>query len=254
MNSADFSLRDRRFFVAGGTRGIGQAISIQLARAGGRVLAGYVRNEASALELTQSAARSNLEIATVRADLTSPNGLKALDEALDRTEGMLDGLIFCAATGAHRPFEQLELRHYDWTFSLNVRAFVDLTKRCLPRFSPKAGIVVISSQGATRVVPAYSFVGASKGALEALARHMAVELAPRGVRVNILCPGAVRTSAWEAFPDAESRLSELTQKTPLGRLATPEDVANAAHFLLSDAASSITGQTLVVDGGAGLPV
>jgi enoyl-[acyl-carrier protein] reductase III len=253
--SADaFSLRDRCFLVAGGTRGIGRAISIQLASAGARILAAYVRNETAAVDLTEAAVRSSLQISTVRADLTSPNGLKSLDQALDQAGGNLDGLVFAAATGVHRSFEQLELRHYDWTFSLNVRAFVDLTKRCLPRFSAKAGILAISSQGATRVVPAYSFVGASKGALEALARHMAVELAPRGIRVNVLSPGAVRTDVWEAFPDAESRLSELTLRTPLGRLASPEDVAQAAQFLLSDAASSITGQTIVVDGGAGLPV
>lgn len=114
--------------------------------------------------------------------------------------------------------------------------------------------MAMSSQGASRVVPAYSIVGASKGALEALSRHLAVELAPRGIRVNVIVPGAVATEAWASMPDSQARLAELANRSPLGRLVTAEEVAQAAHFLCSDAARSIIGQTLIVDGGASLPV
>ena len=107
----------------------------------------------------------------------------------------------------------------------------------------------MSSAGAVRAVPAYAAVGSSKGALEALARHLAVELAPRGVRVNILSPGSVQTAAWDAFPDKERRLAEATQRTPRGRLVTVDEVAMAAQFLCSEAAQGVIGQTLVVDGG-----
>ena len=104
------------------------------------------------------------------------------------------------------------------------------------------------------MVPSYSVVGASKGALEALARHLAVELAPRGIRVNIVAPGAVATEAWGSMPDAEARLAELAKRTPLGRLVTPDEIAAAVQFLCSDAAQAVIGQTLVIDGGAGLPI
>ena len=127
--------------------------------------------------------------------------------------------MHCAATGVHKTFDELTLRHYDWTFALNVRAFFDLVKRMLPRFATDASIVAVSSQGALRVVPAYSVVGASKGALEALARHLAVELAPRGIRVNILAPGAVVTESWASMPNAQERLAELSRRTPLRRLS-----------------------------------
>ena len=101
-----------------------------------------------------------------------------------------------------------------------------------------------------RAVPAYSAVGASKAALEALARHLAAELAPRGIRVNILSPGRVETDAWAALPGKDERLAETVRRTPLGRTVSVEEVAQAAQFLCSRASNGIVGHTLVVDGGA----
>jgi enoyl-[acyl-carrier protein] reductase III len=249
-----FSLQDRNVLVTGGTRGIGQAISLQFARAGATVVANYVRGQTTAEALLAQAQKEHLRITVCRADLTAPRGLNDLEEAIAGLGGDLHSLVHCAATGIHKAFEELTLRHYDWTFALNVRAFFDLVKRLLPRFAADASIVAISSQGAARAVPAYSVVGASKGALEALARHLAVELAPRGIRVNILAPGAIATEAWAAIPDGKDRLAELTRRTPIGRLSTPEDVALAAQFLCSDAACAVIGHTLVVDGGASIPI
>jgi enoyl-[acyl-carrier protein] reductase III len=103
--------------------------------------------------------------------------------------------------------------------------------------------------GAVRAVPAYTLIGASKGALESLSKHLAVELAPKGIRVNILSPGSVLTDAWDAMPDREKRISETIQRTPIERLVTLDEIALAAQFLCSDAATGIVGHTLVVDGG-----
>ena len=244
-----FSLEGKTFLVAGGTRGIGRAISVQFARAGARVIANYVRDERSAQTLKDEADKENLALSICRADLTSAKGLAYLDEYIEANFKSLSGLVFCAATGVHKAFEELKARHFDWTFSLNVKAFFELTKLLLPRFRVPASIVALSSQGAQQVVPCYSLIGASKGALESLARHMAVELAPKGIRVNILSPGAVRTGAWEAMPDGEARLAGAEKRSPLGHLTTPEEAAWAAQFLCSDAAEGIVGHTLVVDGG-----
>jgi enoyl-[acyl-carrier protein] reductase III len=244
-----FSLEGKSILVAGGTRGIGRAISIRFARAGAKVIANYVRDERSAQALKEEADKENLALSICRADLTSAKGLAHLDEFIGAGPDSLSGLVFCAATGVHRAFEELNDRHFDWIFSLNVKAFFDLTKLILPRFRLPAAIVALSSQGAQQVVPCYSLVGASKGALESLARHLAVELAPKGIRVNILLPGAVRTGAWEAMPDGVARLAGVEKRSPLGRLTLPEEVARAAQFLCSDAAEGIVGHTLVVDGG-----
>jgi enoyl-[acyl-carrier protein] reductase III len=247
-----FSLSGKRFLITGGTRGIGLAISLRFARAGATVIANYLRNEKAAEHLNSITAEEGLAIALCRADLTSKDGMEKLDRAIQERGPHLSGLVHCAATGVHRPIEELTDRHLDWTFSLNVGSFFKLIKLCLARFSKGSSIVAVSSWGALRVMPSYSLVGSSKGALEALARHLAVELAPRGIRVNILTAGAVLTEVWKALPNSEARIAETILRTPAGRLVTADEVAYGAQFLCSDAASGIIGQTLVIDGGTGI--
>ena len=253
MNQS-LSLSGKSLLVTGGTRGIGKAIALQFARAGASVIANYVRGQKAADALLEQAQQEHLSVTLCRADLTLDKGLDSVVESVAGLKDGLHNLVHCAATGVHKPFDELTLRHYDWTFALNVRAFFELVKRLLPHFASDASVVAVSSQGASRVVPAYSLVGASKGGLEALARHLAVELAPRGIRINIVAPGAVATDSWSSMPNAQERLAELARRTPLGRLVTPEEVAQAVQFLCSDAARAIIGHTLLIDGGAALPV
>jgi enoyl-[acyl-carrier protein] reductase III len=247
-----FSLGNKTILITGGTRGIGQAISLRFARAGATVIANYLRDEKAAENLKAIATEEGLAIVLCRADLTNERGLEQLERSLQERGPYLSGLVHCAATGIHRPIEELTERHFDWTLNLNVRAFFKLVKLLLGRFSKGSSIVAVSSWGALRALPCYSVVGSSKGALEALARHLAVELAPRGIRVNILTAGAVLTDAWKAVPNSEARIAETVRRTPAGRLATAEEVAYGAQFLCSDAASGVIGQTLVLDNGAGI--
>ena len=245
-----FSLAGKSFLITGGTRGIGRAISLEFARAGASVIANYVRDEKAAKSLMEEAAEASLSVKTCRADLTSEKGFERLDVCLEDLGDALSGFVHCAATGVHKPYSELTARHFEWVFSLNVRAFLDLVRLLAPRFARGASVVALSSQGAQFAIPYYSLVGASKGALESLARHMALELAPDGIRVNVLSPGSVFTDAWKAMPDNERRLAEAEARTPLGRLVSLAEIARAAQFLCSDASSGIVGHTLVVDGGA----
>ena len=117
-----------------------------------------------------------------------------------------------------------------------------------------ASIIGVSSLGSVRVLENYVLVGTSKAALEALVRYLAVELAPRGIRVNAVSGGVVDTDALDHFPNREQMLSGSLARTPAGRLVEPRDVADAVAFLCSPGAEMIRGQTIVVDGGFSLVV
>ena len=115
-----------------------------------------------------------------------------------------------------------------------------------------SSIVGISSLGSTRVLENYVLVGTSKAALESLVRYLAVELAPRGIRVNAVSAGVVDTAALEHFPNKDEMLVMARERTPAGRMVEPADVADAVVWLCSPGAAMVCGQTLVVDGGFSL--
>ncbi len=234
--------------VTGGTRGIGAAITRQLARAGAEVVAGYARNDAAAAELRSALHAEGLTVELCRADLGRPGGVERLVAALG--ERPVHGLVHAAATGVHGPLDKLTLRHWDFTFALNVRAFFELVQALRPRLARPATLVAISSEGAVHAVPNYALIGSSKGALEALCRHLAFELGGEGIRVNVLSPGSVQTDAWKVLPRAVERLAEERRRHPGGHLTTLDEVAAAALFLCADASAGVSGHTLVVDGGA----
>ena len=118
--------------------------------------------------------------------------------------------------------------------------------------APGSSIVAISSLGSIRVLENYTLVGVSKAALEALVRYLAVELAPRGIRVNAVSAGVVETGALEHFPNREEMLASGAAN-PAGRLVTPDDIAGVVSFLSSPDAEMIRGQVVVIDGGWSLP-
>jgi enoyl-[acyl-carrier protein] reductase III len=247
MSAAPFSVDGKRIVVTGGTRGIGGAVSAHLARAGADVMAAYVRNDEAAEALVTELSRDGITLQTCRADLTIPAGMQRLLDAIGTRP--VSALVYCAATGVHRRVDDLTMRHWDFTFAVNLRALFELVTAILPQMAGGSTIVAVSSQGAVQALPNYTLVGATKGGLEALCRHLALELAPRGIRVNVLSPGSVMTQAWDAFPDREERLREAVERSPWRRLTSVEEVACAAHFLCSDASSGLNGHTLVVDGG-----
>ena len=162
--------------------------------------------------------------------------------------GALDVLVHNAATGVILPALETEDKHWDWTMTANARALLSLARVAAPQMPSGSSIVGISSLGSHRVLDNYSLVGTSKAALEALIRYLAVELAPRGIRVNAVSGGVVDTGALEHFPNREEMLSS-GRANPAGRLVSPEDIANAVVFLCSPQAEMIRGQTIVVDGG-----
>jgi enoyl-[acyl-carrier protein] reductase III len=250
MSTDFFSLQGQTALVVGGTRGIGRAISLELARGGARVIANYVREQSAADELGKIASAEGLEIDTARGDVSSDKGREELLARVGERFPQLSTLVFAAATGVHKPFDALSGRHFDFTFNLNVKAYLSLVQALAPRFAQGASIIAISSEGAIHAMHHYTLVGASKAALESLSRHLAMELGPRAIRVNVISPGTVFTDAWKVLPDAEARLREASARSAFGRLVTVEEVAHCARFLASPASAGITGHVLAVDGGS----
>ena len=235
-------------FVTGGSRGIGRAIALRLARDGAtRVAIGYFRSDSAAEETAEELRELGAEPILVRGNVTSSRVADQV-EAL----GPLDVLVHNAATGVIRPALETEDKHWDWTLNANARALLSLTRVAAPAMRPGSSIVAISSLGAVRVLENYTLVGTSKAAMEALVRYLAVELAPRGIRVNAVSAGVVATGALEYFPNREEMLASGAGN-PAGRLVTPEDVAGVVAFLCSPDAEMIRGQTVVIDGGWSLP-
>jgi enoyl-[acyl-carrier protein] reductase III len=240
--------------VTGGTRGIGKATSLALAAAGYRVYAIYVRNRQAAQALAQEAAAGSMDIRCLRADLTDEEGRASCIKTIRSETDRIDVIVHCAASGVHRETTKLTRKQMTWTFEVNVFSFHSLLVELIPMI-PKGGrIIGLSSFGATHVFSSfYGAVGSSKGALESLFRHYARELAPRGIAVNIVCPGMVVTDAIDAFPDKEDQMKSAIDITPSGKLATTGDVAGVVMFFAcSDAAGQIIGQTINVDGGRSL--
>ena len=245
-------LEGRVALVTGGGRGIGRAIATSLAARGANLVVAYLRNRAAAEETCAGAEEHAVKALAVRANVGDEAQLDALFDRVDETFGRLDVFVSNAATGVLKGLDDLDARAWAWTMDANARAFFLGAKRAVALMPDGGHIVALSSQGSTRVLPGYMVVGASKAALEAVARYLAVELGPRGIRVNVVSPGVVDTDALRHFPARDAMLETARAKTPLGRLATPEDAAAVVDFLTSERAAMITGQTLVVDGGAGV--
>jgi enoyl-[acyl-carrier protein] reductase III len=235
--------------ITGGSRGIGREIALRFADLGAaRVAISYLRNDAAAEETAAEIREHGAEALLLRGNVGDPQSATAFVEGL----GALDVLVSNAATGVIRPALELEERHWDWTMNANARAFLTLAREAAPRMEPGSAIVAISSLGSKRVLDNYVLVGASKAALESIVRHLAVELAPRGIRANAVSAGVVETDALDAFPNREQMLSWSLARTPAGRLVEPGDIAGAVCFLCSPEAEMIRGQVIVVDGGYSL--
>jgi enoyl-[acyl-carrier protein] reductase III len=233
--------------VTGGTRGIGRAIALRLVADGAsRAVLGYMRNDKAAEAAAALVEEAGAEPVLVRGNVADAQTVEDL-----ASRGPFRIVVHNAATGVIRPALETEDKHWDWTLNANARALLSLARATVPAMEEGSSILAISSLGAQRVLPNYVLVGTSKAALESVVRYLAVDLAPRGIRVNCVSAGVVDTEALDWFPNKEQMLASV-KRTPAGRLVEPEDVAAAVSFLCSPDAAMVCGQTLVVDGGYSL--
>jgi enoyl-[acyl-carrier protein] reductase III len=235
--------------VTGAARGIGRAIAKKLAAEGCDVAANYYNSAEEAESLCAEIRALGRRACAIQASVGVPDSVDELFEAFRTHFDHLDILVSNAASGVLKPTVDMTLKHWRWCMETNALALNLLTQRALPLMPNGGRILALSSLGASRAMPGYGFIGASKAALEALARALAQELGPRGFRVNVVSAGVVDTDALAYFPNREALLAGYAERSPAGPVLSPHDVAGAVYLLCLPEAAMINGHTLVVDGG-----
>ncbi|GJL35327.1 3-oxoacyl-[acyl-carrier-protein] reductase FabG [Phytobacter ursingii] len=236
-------LNNKVSVVLGGAKGIGLAISQRFAHEGASTWFTSRREE----ELQAAAATIGNNALPLRADVSQQSELTRIMEKVQAQSGRIDVLVINAGMSEHATLEQISSDHFDQIFGLNVRSPVFALQAALPLLNPGASVVLIGSIADVIGSAGYGVYSASKAALRSFARTWTRELAPRGIRVNVVAPGPVDTEMMAAA--SEEFRQGIISAIPLGRMGTPDEIASAALFLASDDSRYIAGAEICVDGG-----
>ena len=244
MDYNPFSLQGKTILVTGASSGIGQATAVVCAQMGADVV--ITGRDSDRLQATADLMETHNAI--IAADLTNNDDVERLVAALPP----LDGAVLCAGNSTTLPLQFGTREKFDDMFNVNFFAPVELLRLVYKKkiLQKGASVVLIASIGGTHsFMPGNGVYGASKAALNSLMKYAAREYASRKVRVNSICPGMVDTPLIHRGTITEEQLAEDAKRYPLGRYGKPDDIANGAVYLLSDASSWLTGHDLVIDGG-----
>ena len=239
-------------FVSGGTRGIGFSVAEKLAQRGANVVVNYFRSRQSAADAVEKIKGYGVDCFAHRANMGNHDQIPGVFEAIKERFGKLDIMVSNAALGLYRNLLDVDDKAWDLSMHTNARAFLHCIQIGTKFMPDHSRIVTLSSLGSIRYIPGYSAIGVSKAALENIVRYAAIELAPRQITVNCVSGGFIDTRALSVFPNFETMKKEVSDRTPFGRIGKPEEVADVVVFLTTPAASWITGQTVIVDGGYSL--
>lgn len=244
MENNPFSLDGKTILVTGASSGIGQTTAISCAKMGANVV--ITGRDQGRLQTT--ADLSGKSVTQMVADLTVQADMENLLAALPP----LDGAVLCAGNSTTLPLQFGSREKFDEMFDVNFFAPVELLRLMYKKKILQKGssVVLLASIGGTHsFMPGNGVYGASKAALNSVMKYAAREYASRKIRVNSICPGMVDTPLIHRGTITEEQLAEDAKRYPLGRYGKPEDIANGAIYLLSDASSWLTGHDLVIDGG-----
>jgi 3-oxoacyl-[acyl-carrier protein] reductase len=245
-------LTGKTTLVTGGSRGIGRASALALARAGAQVIVHYGSSEKEAESVVAEIRSLGGKAEKIGADLRKPDGPHALAKAVRGIVGeRLDILVANAGISKAASIEETTVEDFDNLFAVNVRAPFFVVQQLLPLLCTGSEVIFTSSlvaRSAAGNIPVYA---ATKGAIDTLVKHLASILGPKGVRVNAVAPGVVETDM-SSFTKTESGRNAALGMQALKRIAQPEDIAPVVAFLASDDARWITGDTIHVDGGSKL--
>ena len=244
MEYNPFTLKGKTILVTGASSGIGQATAVECAQMGAEVV--ITGRDTERLQATADLVGTTKTL--IAADLTNQEDVERLVAALPP----LDGAVLCAGNSTTLPLQFGSREKFDEMFNVNFFAPVELLRLMYKKkvLQKGASVVLIASIGGTHsFMPGNGVYGASKAALNSLMKYAAREYASRKIRVNSICPGMVDTPLIHRGTITEEQLVEDAKRYPLGRYGKPDDIANGAVYLLSDASSWLTGHDLVIDGG-----
>lgn len=242
-------LTDRIVLVTGGTSGIGRSTAERFHAEGATVVV------TGATEDSAARARAELPsgVTVVVCDVRTASAITSLVEGIRERHGRLDVLFLNAGIASLSPFEGVDEGAFDREFDVNVKGLFFTLQRALPLLVPGSSVIVNTSVAAHKGVAGMSLYSATKGAVSSLVRALAVELAPRGIRVNALAPATIATPIQAKFGLPEELQQQVQKDTesriPLGRFGSADEVAEVALFLADRASSYVTGAELRVDGG-----
>ena len=237
-------------FITGASRGIGRAAARRLAEEGWAVGLNCLASRPAAEALAAELRAKGLSAAVTQADTADEGALTAaIRQAEEALGGPVSLLVNCAGIARQCLFQDMDDQEWQRMFAVNVGGPVHAIRAVLPgMLREKAGCIVnISSIWGLRGASCEVAYAATKAAVIGLTRSLAAELGPSGIRVNCVAPGVIATDMTASL--GEETLGQLAEETPLGRLGTPEDVANAIAFLADDRSAFLTGQVLTADGG-----
>jgi 3-oxoacyl-[acyl-carrier protein] reductase len=250
-DSFTIDLTPRTALITGGSRGIGRAVADLLARAGARVAINYRRDEAAANAAVREIRAAGGEAMAVAGDVSNPDQARQLVRDVVAAWERLDVLINNAGIWEEDVAGRGDLEVWDRTYAVNLRGAYLVTDAAVPHLMKHGGsIVFVSSTAGQRGEARHSAYASSKGALISYTKSLAEELGPRGVRVNCVAPGWVDTDMAAGTLSHPARRIEIEREIPLGRVASPADVAGPILFLVSDLARHVQGEVLNVNGGS----
>ncbi|QJR82861.1 SDR family oxidoreductase [Alteromonas pelagimontana] len=242
------SINGKIALVTGASSGIGFAIAKHLSENGLKVVITGRRQGA----LDEAVQKLGNGVIGIVSDVTSQSSLNNLYAKIHEQFGQLDILVANAGGGEHAPLGQITEEQIDKQFSTNVKGVVFTLQEALPIFGESASVIIIGSSASIDPGATMSIYGGTKAAVRNMVRSWVSELKGKGIRINIVSPGPTNTdSLKEAFGEnVEAGLAYLTDKSPIGRIGEPAEIASVVAFLASDSASYINGVELFVDGGA----
>ncbi|KTD39899.1 enoyl-[acyl-carrier-protein] reductase FabL [Legionella parisiensis] len=235
--------------ITGGAKGIGKATALKLAQAGSDIAIVYYNSSDEAQALVEELHVMGRKAIALQANVADHQSVKEMFAQFHEHFNRLDFLISNAASGVLKPALKMSTKHWRWCLETNALALNHLATEGHSLMPKGSRIVALSSLGASRAIPNYAFIGASKAALEALVRSLSLELAVNGITVNTVSAGVVDTDALKHFPNREQLLDEYQARSLADRPLTTQDVANAIYLLCLPEASMINGHTLFVDAG-----